>query len=87
MGFHILEKSKLKSTECFTTQLCLLQRKKKLILKFLTDTDSLYIEWDFSNSKFKNYYEFIQELSNETKSLICIHSLWRSKRKKKSDYF
>jgi hypothetical protein len=34
MGFHILEKSKLKFTECFMTQLCLLQRKKKLISKF-----------------------------------------------------
>jgi DNA polymerase elongation subunit (family B) len=59
--------------------------KEKVDFKILlTDTDSLYIEWDFSNSKFKNYYEFIQELSNETKSLICIHSLSAIKKEKRS---
>jgi DNA polymerase elongation subunit (family B) len=39
----------------------------------LTDTDSLYIEWDFTNSKFNSYYEFIQELSEESQ-IFDMHS-------------
>lgn len=69
-GFHILELSKLHIYRMLYKDIIPFCDKNKVEIKLLlTDTDSLYVEYNFENSSFKSYPEYMRALQNETKIL------------------
>lgn len=66
-GFHILELSKLRIYSILYNNIIPFCEENKVDFKILlTDTDSLYIEYNFNGSNFTNYYDYMKALSDKT---------------------
>ena len=73
-GFHILEMSKLRIYSILYNHIIPFCNENKVEFKILlTDTDSLYIEYDFKESKFESYYDYMKALSAKT-NMFDMHS-------------
>lgn len=83
-GFHILELSKLRIYTMLYDHIIPFCEANKVDFKILlTDTDSLYIEYDFEGSNFKDYNSYMAAISEKTK-IFDMHSFsWGDKSRKK----